>query len=179
MKKIISVVVVLLVGMVIGWLCRPSVTNTIVDIQRDSIVVHDTIMIKEPIYITSVVKDSILVVVKDTIVRNETCYISLPLQKRTYKRDEFYAEVTGYEPRLTYIEVYPKTVYVTEKQSVTKCNRLRLGIEANYCSTLSTPIYLEYERMLHRNIGINAKFFYDLNTRLYGVVAGVNLQVGW
>ena len=179
MKKIISVVVVLLVGMVIGWLCRPSVTNTIVDIQRDSIVVHDTIRIKEPIYITSVVKDSMLVVVKDTLVRNNTVYVRLPFEKRIYKRDEFYAEVTGYEPRLTYIEVYPKTVYVKEKETVTTCNRLRLGLDVNYYSTAYIPIYLEYERMLHKNIGISARFFYDIPTRLYGVGVGVNAQIGW
>ena len=179
MKKIISVVVVLLVGMVIGWLCRPSVTNTVVDIQRDSIVVHDTIRIEKPVYITSVVKDSMLVVVKDTLVRNDTVYVRLPLEKRTYKREEFYAEVTGYEPRLTYIEVYPKTVYVKEKETVTSCNRLRFGMEANYYSTPFIPIYLEYERMLHKNIGINARFFYDIPTRLYGVGVGVNAQIGW
>lgn len=179
MKKIISVVVVLLVGMVIGWLCRPSVTNTVVDIQRDSIVVHDTIQIEKPVYITSVVKDSLLVVVKDTLVKNDTVYVRLPLEKRTYKRDEFYAEVTGYEPRLTYIEVYPKTVYVKEKETVTTSNRLRLGVNVNYYSTAYIPIYLEYERMLHKNIGISGRFFYDLNTRLYGVGAGMNIQIGW
>lgn len=179
MKKIISVVVVLLVGMVIGWLCRPSVTNTVVDIQRDTLVFHDTIRIEKPVYIERTVKDSLLVVVKDTIVKNDTVYVRLPLEKRTYKRDEFYAEVTGYEPRLSYIEVYPKTVYVKEKETVTASNRLRLGVDMNYYSTPFIPIYLEYERMLHKNIGINARFFYDIPTRLYGVGVGVNAQIGW
>lgn len=183
MKKIISVVVVLLVGMVIGWLCQPPVTNTVVDIQRDTLVFHDTIRIEKPVYITSVVKDSMLVVVKDTIVKNDTVYVRLPIEKRTYKRDEFYAEVTGFEPRLTYIEVYPKTVVISKTETTTQTirhdNRLRLGIESRYCSTLSTPIYLEYERMLHRNIGINAGMFYDLQLRQYGVVVGLNVQVGW
>ncbi len=179
MKDIIIGALLIVLGMVIGWLCRPSVTNTVVDIQRDSIVVHDTIRIEKPVYIERTVKDSLLVVVKDTLVRNDTVYVRLPLEKRTYKRDEFYAEVTGFEPRLTFIEVYPKTVYVKEKETVTTSNRLRLGVGMNYYSTPFIPIYLEYERKLHRNIAINAKFFYDMNTRLYGVGAGVNVQIGW
>ena len=72
--------------------------------------------------------------------------MDLPLEKRSYKREDFYAEVTGYDPRLTYIEVYPKTVYINESvgQSVTGRNTLSFGIEPSYMNTLSIPIYLEY-----------------------------------
>lgn len=180
MKKIISVVVVLLVGMVIGWLCRPSVTNTVVDIQRDTLVFHDTIRIEKPVYIERTVKDSLLVVVKDTIVKNDTVYVRLPLEKRTYKRDEFYAEVTGYDPRLTYIEVYPKTVVVSKMEiPKEKKNYLAIGVEAGWCIKPYTPIYLEYSRMLHKNIVFNAGVFRDLIREENGMRVGIKAQIGW
>jgi hypothetical protein len=83
-------------------------------VQRDSVVVRDTIREYYPLEIKTERVDTMLVVVRDTVRIKDTLYMNLPMQRRTYKRDDFYAEVTGYNPRLTYIEVYPKTVYVTE-----------------------------------------------------------------
>jgi hypothetical protein len=58
-------------------------------------------------------------------------------------------------------------------------NSLSAGVELGYMSALSIPIYLEYERMLHKNIGINAQIFYDLPTRQVGVGVGVKAQMEW
>ena len=149
----------------------------------DTLIVRDTHIIEKPVLVERTSKETLHVAVHDTIRVHDTLYIALPMETKTYKGEEYYAEVSGYQPSLDRIEVYPKTQVIskteTTTQLVTHSNRLRLGIEANYYSTPFIPIYLEYERMLHRNIGINARFFYDMNTRLYGVGGGVYVQIGW
>ena len=181
-RSLLISAMILVVGIIIGmWLCRTIIVHDrTAEVQKDTVIVRDTIKIESPKETKIEYFDkTILVEVKDTIYRKDTLYISLPLEKRTYKREDFYAEVTGYEPRLTYIEVYPKTITITKKEAVTKCNALRLGIEASYSSYLSTPIYLEYERMLHKNVGIYAGVYYDMVSDLSGVKVGANLQIGW
>jgi nucleoside 2-deoxyribosyltransferase len=58
-------------------------------------------------------------------------------------------------------------------------NSLSTGVELGYMSALSIPIYLEYERMLQKNVGIYGQMLYDLNARQFGISAGVHLQLEW
>jgi hypothetical protein len=176
-RSIIIGAILLVIGIVIGWLCRQSFAHPEVITQRDSIVIVDTVRELYPVAIREEIVDSIFVVVRDTVRLKDTLYLNLPLEKRTYKRDDFYAEVTGYDPRLTYIEVYPKTVYINESvgQSVTGRNTLSFGIEPSYLNTLSIPIYLEYGRLLHKNIEIYGQIAYDLPSKSFGVGAGLKI----
>ena len=182
-KDIIIGALLLSLGFVMGLLCRPEHFRDEVKMLADTLVVVDTHIIEKPILIERTIKDSLLVAIHDTIVVNDTVFVPIPLERKTYKGEDYFAEISGYKANLERIEVYPKTKVIskmeTTTQTVTRCNRLRLGFEANYYSTPFIPIYLEYERMLHRNIGVNAKFFYDFPTRLYGVGVGINAQIGW
>ena len=131
MKKYIPYIVIFLVGLLIGWLCRRMeyVETTIV--QRDTTVVVDTHIVERPVPVRVTVVDTMYAEVRDTIRMNDTLYVSLPLERKEYRRDEFYAEVTGYNPSLTYIEVFPKTVYVTETTRMKdKANYLSAGVDA-------------------------------------------------
>ena len=179
-KNLIILASVLILGMVVGvWLCsklHPS--HRQVSHQRDTII-RDTLTIEKPVPVKVTEKETLLVAVHDTTFINDTIFVPIPIDKKIYKAEDYLVEISGYKANLDKIEVYPKTTYLKSVETVTNRNLLKFGIEPSYCNTLSIPIYLEYERMLHRNIGINAKFFYDLNTRLYGVGAGVNIQIGW
>lgn len=179
-KNLIIGAVLLVVGIVIGWLCRQSLIRPEVVTQRDTIIVTDTIKEMYPVAIREEIVDTIQIEARDTIRINDTLYVSLPMEKRTYRRDEYYAEVTGYNPRLTYIEVYPKTVYVNER--ITKAlpkNSVRFGIEANYLNTVSIPIYFEYANLLHENFEIYGKFGYDIPTGDFGVSMGLRAKLNW
>ena len=158
-KDIIIGALLLIIGAAIGWFCRPKHIEKVVDIQRDTITKIDTHIIEKPILIERTVKDSLLVQVHDTIRINDTIFVVLPIENKIYKGEDYLAEISGYKPNLERIEVYPKTTTIKEivYQPVTKCNRLALGVEASYISTLSIPIYLEYGRMLHKNVEIYAK----------------------
>ena len=183
MKDIIIGVLLIVLGFVVGLLCRPDHIREVTKKVTDTLVVVDTHIIEKPILIERTVKDSLLVAVHDTIVIRDSVFVPIPIETKTYKGEDYFAEISGYKANLDRIEVYPKTKVIskmeTTTQKVAKRNGLTIGIDAEYCQTVSIPIYLEYERMLHRNIGVSARFFYDVPTRLYGVGVGVNAQIGW
>lgn len=180
-KNIIIGALMLILGFAIGILCRPKQTERVVDIQRDTIIYRDTIRETYPIEKSKEVVRKEYVVVRDTLRIKDTLYLSLPMERRVYGSDDFYAEVTGYKPSLDYIEVFPKTRIIKETitQSVTNRNALSIGMELGYMNALSLPIYLEYERMFQRNVGIYGRMMYDLNAGQFGVSAGVNIQFEW
>ena len=182
MKKIIHYIGITIIGIVIGLLCRVPHSHEAV-VQRDTLTRVDTFIIEKPVPVKVTQKETLLVSVHDTTIVKDSVFVPIPIEKKTYKGEDYFAEISGYKAVLERIEVYPKTTTISKTETVTQLvrhsNHLRLGVEASYCSTLSLPIYLEYEKMLHKNVGLRAGFFYDLPTRLYGLRVGANVQVGW
>lgn len=181
MKKILPYIIVIVLGIVIGWLCRGCFhADETPIVQKDTLVYRDTIRETYPIEISKEVVRKEYVVVRDTLRIKDTLYLSLPMERKVYGSDDFYAEVTGYKPSLDYIEVFPKTKIITERiVEKRKMNSLSAGVELGYMSALSIPIYLEYERMFQKNVGIYGQMLYDLNARQFGISAGVHLQFEW
>ena len=181
MKKILPFVIILIVGIVIGWLCRKPFIRPEIVTQRDTLVRVDTVKELYPVSIREEVVDTFRVAVRDTIRLRDTLYLNLPIEKKLYTSPEYYAEVSGYRPSLDYIEVYPKTKIVKEyvSQPATSRNTLSFGIEPRYMNTLSIPIYLEYGRMLHENVEIYGQVAYDLPSRNFGVGIGIKAGIQW
>lgn len=181
MKKILPFVIILIVGIVIGWLCRKPFIRPEIVTQRDTLVRVDTVKELYPVSIREEVVDTFRVAVRDTIRLRDTLYLNLPIEKKLYTSPEYYAEVSGYRPSLDYIEVYPKTKIVKEyvSQPATSRNTLSFGIEPRYMNTLSIPIYLEYGRMLHKNVEIYGQVAYDLPSRNFGVGIGIKAGIQW
>lgn len=181
MKKYILLLAILVSGIVIGWLCRQSCIRPETIIQRDTLVRVDTVKELYPVSIREEIVDTLRIVIRDTVRVKDTLYMNLPLEKKLYASSEYYAEVSGYRPSLDYIEVYPKTKIVKEyiSQPTTNRNTLSFGIEPSYMNTLSIPIYLEYGRMLHKNVEIYGQVAYDLPSKSFGIGAGMKIQIGW
>ena len=183
-KDIIIGVLLIVLGFGVGLLCRPDHIRVVeIEGHADTVIVRDTHTIEKPIPVKVTAEKISLVAVHDTIVVNDTVFVPIPIERKTYKGEDYFAEISGYKANLERIEVYPKTKVISKMETTTQLvrhtNHLRFGIDANYYSTPFIPIYLEYERMLHKNVGISARIFYDLNTGLYGVGVGVNAQIGW
>ena len=181
-QNIIIGALLLIVGIVSGlFLCRSCDTPEKVEIvQIDSVVVRDTIREYYPVEIRTERIDTQLVVIRDTVRIADTLYMSLSIEKKLYASDEYYAEVSGYRPQLDYIEVYPKTIYITQSASKSAPkNTLSLGLEMGYLNTPSIPIYLEYGRMLHKNIEIYGQVFYDLPGKQWGAGIGAEFKFDW
>lgn len=168
--------------MLIGWLFRPSKTETIIETQVDTLVRVDTHIIEKPVMVEKRIKDTVYVAVQvhDTTTINDTLYMKLAFETKTYKGEDYLAKVAGYNPSLYYIEVYPKTVTITQTQSVTNRHALALGFEMQYYrDNPYIPIYLEYSYLLHKNFGMYGKLLYDIPTQSIGVGLGIKAQIGW
>lgn len=195
MKPIYTYVLLIVVGILLGaGVCRNYYIKIAPDVQRDTTYIYEKVPYSKLELGKMAVQLSVpeVDIPKMVLIREDSTRIIYhdSIRYVTLPREYYYTSVkdveiwySGIDSTIDSLNVVAKNVVIskteTSTQTIRHTNRLRLGIEANYCSTLSTPIYLEYERMLQRNIGINAKFFYDMNTRLYGVGAGVNVQIGW
>ena len=179
MNKVLSYIVIGLVGVVIGLLCRPNRIERIVDVQNDTIVRIDTHIIEKPVPVERVILEYRTTTIHDTTIVNDTIYAVLPIEKKTYKGEDYLAEISGYNAILERIEVYPKTTTIVKTQTATRCNQLAIGAEIQYNGTPYIPIYLEYSHLLHKNFKMFAKVSYDIPTQLVGAGMGVQVQLGW
>ena len=194
MKRIVPYLVIFLVGAVIGmWLCRQyHFRYTTNEVQRDTVTVFDTarysrlelvrntyrldvpkIGMPELVYIPS---DSTTIIYRDSVR-----YVTIPRQYFYTRTADAEVYHSGIDSRIDALNVFHKTQTITKTvtQTVTKRNALSIGIETSYMNTLSTPIYLEYERMLHKNLGFYGQIFYDLPSGQYGACIGLKGQIEW
>lgn len=84
-------------------------------IKRDTITLTriDTIKINVPKIVKVRVKDTILVPVSDTIRQNDTLFIPLPREQKTYADSTYRAVVSGFKPSLDSLTIYQKTIFKT------------------------------------------------------------------
>ena len=78
--------------------------------------------------IHKVTHDTIKIVMNDTIVRRDTIY--LEREQRVYEDEEYKAFVSGFQPRLDSIYVYPKTIYETKVSTRKEWRRFTYGVQA-------------------------------------------------
>lgn len=123
----------LIVGAFVGgWFAGKAKRETIV--ARDTTIVmriiRDTITTYKPEYITKTIVRKELVEVKDTVTINDTTYIALPVERKEYRDSNYYAVVSGIQPSLDEISVYPKTTIITQTitQTVEKKKPTRFGV---------------------------------------------------
>lgn len=169
----------LVLGIVIGLLCRPKHYREVEKVKIDTLIVVDTHIIEKPVLIEHTIKDSLLVAIHDTIRIKDSVFVPIPIEKKIYKGEDYYAEISGYKPSLDLIKVYPKTTTITQTQSVTKCNSLAVGFEVQYNGSTSLPIYLEYSHLLHKNVEMFGRVTYDFPSKKIGGGMGMQIQFDW
>lgn len=106
-------------------------------VKRDTVVFHDTVRIEKPVprYINTV--DTIRVPV--IVTEHDTIYVSLPKEEKTYADSTYKVTISGYQPCLEMIEVYPTTVKITEKENIYVASRKRwgVGVQVGYGAALN------------------------------------------
>jgi len=119
-----------ILGMILGYsYCRQNQPTIKEKTKVDTLYIRDTITQIEPVYKVSRVIDTLLVAVTDTIVRNDTAYISLPKEERVYESDYYSLGISGYKCNLDYISVYPETRIVTKETIRYQKYRFGLGFQ--------------------------------------------------
>lgn len=137
-NKLLTIIVVLLI---VGsfFFGRASVKDTTIvstKIERDTIIVRDTIRQYYPKEVERVVvrteRVEVPIVHRDTI--REVVEVEFPIEEREYKSEEYFAIVEGYNPMLKYIEVYPTTKYINSTETIKKRKHwgVSLGVQGGY-----------------------------------------------
>lgn len=132
--QVIAIAVALLVAaFLVGRCSVPRIAPESHVVERvDTVLIRDTVIREKPVYRTEYVfvRDSVRVQVHDTL------YISLPRQMRVYEDSLYRAEVSGVDPTLDRIEVYPQTKIVTRTETrdifVTSRKRWGIGVQVGY-----------------------------------------------
>ena len=95
----------------------------------DTIIERETITaIPNTVYRTVALGEkTVKVVVHDTLCKTDTVTISLPFVQKQYKDSSYSAWISGYEPSLDSIRVFPKTTIIRESKVVRQKDR-RWGV---------------------------------------------------
>lgn len=169
--KSILVAAALLVGVwLIGYIIgRNHIPSTVEKVQIDTLVRHDTIRIESPVEIRSIkTTDTLIVPITDTLRVCDTVYLVLNRQTKEYRDSLFYARISGYDPRLDFIEVYPRTTTISKTETVVqKPSAWRYGV----------TVGLDYGMMWGKYITPNVGAEIGYKKLTLGVECGVNMSL--
>lgn len=121
-------------------------------IQRDTVtqieVRVDTLTQIKPEHITKTIVRKELVEVVDTIVRNDTTFIELPVERKEYGDSTYHAVVSGIRPELEEISVFPKTTTITQTITITEKEKA-----PRWSFSLQGGAGAQYD-LIHRQFGL-------------------------
>lgn len=191
-KNIIIGVLLLVIGIVGGvFLCRAFHHDKVEVIQKDTVVMHDTIRYSRlaldyetlKLDLPQIGKKEYVFIVEDSttiIYRDSIRYV-------TALRDFFYTRTpeveiwhSGIDSRIDSLNVFRSSSIVT--QSVSRKDRLHeisAGLELNYSDALRMPFQVEYSYMLKPWMSIYGYAEYELFTKQFGIGAGMKIQISW
>lgn len=190
-KKIIIGALLLILGIAIGFLCRPNHFRDTADMVKDTLVIYDTARYSKlelasksyRLNVPKIESPSLVYIPADSttiIYRDSIRYVALPRQYFFTSTDDVEIWHSGIDSTIDSLNVVVKTQEITKTaQPKVKKNHIGIGIEAGFLNSPYIPIYLEYERMLHRNASFYARVLYDLPRQSYGVEAGAKVSIGW
>ena len=121
--------------------------------KADTIWKTDTHFVDKPVEKWKTVEKVVYLPVKvDSLVTiHDTTYIALERERKGYSGDDYELEITGVEPNLEWVKVFPKTAYITN--TVVKKQKWSFG------ATLGPSVV--YNGGLHTGIGVTAGLSYN------------------
>ena len=129
-SKICLFLVCLFLAFSMGRISAPKEVVKAEKVRVDTLLIRDTITREMPVYRTNIVRDTLTLLVHDTIP------VYLPREVKIYEDSLYRAEVSGVFPSLDRIDIYQRKEIVTievEKQvSVPVRQRWGVGIQAGY-----------------------------------------------
>ena len=129
-NKICIVIVMLFLAFAMGRNTAPKAVIKEGKERVDTLLIRDTITQEMPVYRTNFVRDTITMVVRDSIP------VYLPIEVKVYEDSTYRAEVSGVFPSLDKIEVYQRTQVVTREIErdvlIPVRQRWGIGIQAGY-----------------------------------------------
>ena len=107
-------------------------------VQRDTLVIRDTVTHYAPRYIEKHTRDTIRIPIPELV--HDTVAVYLPRETKIYEDTRYRAEVSGYQPSLDRIDIFAQTQVVTKDvaQVVKRKTRWGIGISAGYGIAINT-----------------------------------------
>ena len=139
---IIGIAAAACLGFLAGHHCRRIDPGEPPTVKVDTLVIRDTITREKPVFVTSVVYDTIRAYF--TTIRHDTVEVQVPMERRVYQEDSLYrAVVSGWHPSLDSLTIYPKEtiITITKPEVIPVRKRWGLGVQAGMgaCKDGLTP----------------------------------------
>lgn len=117
---------------------RSAVAESIETPKADTLIVRDTVTVEYPVPILTTITDTLLVAYPDIVIIHDTTFVQLPKERKEYSGKDYRAIVSGYQPSLDLIQVFPETKVVTRTISVPsrKRSHFALSLQAGYGITI-------------------------------------------
>lgn len=117
---------------------RSAVPESIETPKADTLIVRDTVTVEYPVPILTTITDTLLVAYPDIVIIHDTTFVQLPKERKEYSGKDYRAVVSGYQPSLDLIKVFPETKVVTRTISVPsrKSSHFALSLQAGYGITI-------------------------------------------
>jgi hypothetical protein len=192
-KTIIPYIIILVLGIVIGALCRGYYVRDEAITQRDTVTVYKTIQYSRlelqdktirlqvpDIHVRPMVfipADSVSIIYRDSIR-----YITLPRQNYYTKTDKAQIWHSGVDSTIDSLSLlFPMTSVVQTERVERKPRKhaIGIGIEANYNTTLNMPVQLEYTYNVKPWLSVYGYAEYELFMKQFGIGVGIQLQIEW
>ncbi len=117
---------------------RAAVAELIEEPKADTLVVKDTVTVEFPVPILTTITDTILVAYPDIVIIHDTTFVQLPKERKEYSGKDYRAVVSGFQPSLDLIQVFPETKTITQTISLApqKRSHWSIALQAGYGLTL-------------------------------------------
>lgn len=117
---------------------RSAVPESIEIPKADTLIVRDTVTVEYPVPILTTITDTLLVAYPDIVIIHDTTFVQLLKVRKEYSGKDYRAVVSGYQPSLDLIQVFPETKVVTRTISVPsrKRSHFALSLQAGYGITI-------------------------------------------
>ena len=137
-EKVMTILCVILlmfsIGILIGQKNRQKTPIEPPETKVDTLVIRDTIMQYNPIFVNKIKVDSVLIPIKDTIVIRDSVYIYMDREKITWRDSLCEVYASGIMPQVDSVRHFTKYKYITiETQVPVKVkSHWGLGVNAGY-----------------------------------------------
>ena len=117
---------------------RAAVAELVETPKPDTLIVRDTVTVEFPVPILTTITDTILVAYPDIVIIHDTTFVQLPKERKEYSGKDYRAVVSGFQPSLDLIQVFPETKTITQTISVPprKRSHWSIAIQAGYGLTI-------------------------------------------
>lgn len=192
-RKFRLYIVIFILGIVIGALCRGYYARDEVTTQRDTTVVYKTryysrlelkaktirlevpkIDVRQRVFVPA---DSVTIIYRDSVR-----YVTIQRQNYYTKTNEVQIWHSGVDSTIDSLSLLFPTTTIAQTEKVArkpKKHAIGIGIEANYSTIFNMPLQLEYTYNVKPWLSVYGYAEYELFRKQFGIGAGTQMFIEW